>query len=59
MKRYLVFAGDVYYPMGGAYDLDFDTDDKEEALKYMEKHDRDYGWCHIYDSQEKDPITKY
>jgi hypothetical protein len=49
MKRYLLFAGDYYYPCGGMNDFikSFDTanDAFEHALSLK------VDWCHMLDSQ--------
>jgi len=34
-KRFIVFAGDHYYPEGGWSDLFGSSDTKEEAIKYL------------------------
>ncbi len=54
MKRYLLFAGDDYYPQGGINDLVdfFDTVElaKEKAERIVEINN--YDWYHIYDIVE-------
>lgn len=46
MKRFLLFAGDNYYPCGGTYDLigDFDTQEEAEAATGV------CDWAHILDT---------
>lgn len=39
MKRYLLFAGDQYYPRGGMYDLRGDFDTLEEAVEVASRGD--------------------
>ena len=56
MKRFLLFAGDVYYPSGGFGDFigDFQTPDdaKDKLLKWIETEgDPKYLWAHIYDTE--------
>ena len=46
-NRYLVFAGDHYYPEGGITDLIMETDDLEKAKKEAHKHSNE--WAHIWD----------
>jgi len=47
--RYLVFAGDGYYPAGGINDLVGRCDTLSEANVISTKYSsRD--WCHIYDN---------
>lgn len=48
MRRYLVFAGDHHYPLGGWNDLLFSTDDLEKALAMARGCARD--WSHVVDS---------
>jgi len=35
MKRYQVFAGDVFYPRGGMNDRKHETDDIKDAIDYI------------------------
>lgn len=65
MKRYWVFAGSSYYPLGGAYDLCSTAfKDKDEAIEYanskigdktVETHTRRGGgvidWVHVFDTE--------
>jgi hypothetical protein len=62
IKRYAVFAGEKYYPLGGWSDFVFSTDDFSEALNLteeariqLENHDGwrtpKFDWCHIVDTQ--------
>ena len=64
MKRYLVFGGDVYYPIGGAYDLKGNFDTIPEAKRkfndfindkkkiYPPDDVFDFVWANIYDQEE-------
>ncbi len=54
MNRYLVFAGDHYYPAGGFYDFIGDFSDVEEAKKIAKL--KSYDWAHIIDSQTKEEV---
>ena len=67
MKRFMVFAGDVYYPAGGASDLlkvhAYDTVDEASAAiidDWQSNRVRGHGcyWAHIYDT-ETDEIVLY
>lgn len=52
MKRYLVFAGQAYYPSGGANDFILATDDLEEARhKRNENKEEGFDWSHIFDNE--------
>ena len=46
MKRYLIFAGDHYYPCGGMHDFLFDVDEIKsigvELIKFYEDKYKDY-----------------
>lgn len=59
MKRYLLFVGDRYYPVGGAADFFGDFETEEEAWKVLETFasDRDYGsdWANLLDAHSDDP----
>lgn len=49
MRRYIVFAGDNHYPMGGWNDKLHATDDLEQALNVARGCDRD--WSHVVDTE--------
>tara|TARA_R110000787_G_scaffold2616_1_gene10228 strand:- start:237 stop:431 length:195 start_codon:yes stop_codon:yes gene_type:complete len=56
MKRFLLFAGNVYYPSGGFGDFigDFEAleDAKDKLLKWIEAEGNPgYLWAHIYDTE--------
>ncbi len=60
MKRFLVFAGDAYYPDGGMNDFQEDFDTLEEArsfeakIKEKWKFDwEDFKWSAIWDSETR------
>lgn len=54
MKRFLVFAGDNYYPRGGFKDL------KAQGDTYIKAWDNakvvyqktEFDWCHIVDTED-------
>jgi hypothetical protein len=54
-KRFMLFMGDGYYPLGGMEDFVNSYDSFEEARKAMDKilvkDTRD--WAHIYDTETK------
>lgn len=50
MKRFLVFAGDCYYPSGGWDDFHSDHDTADEAQKAAINAG---DWWHVVDSQER------
>lgn len=59
MKRYLLFAGHHYYPIGGRHDFQQDFDTVAEAIAWI-KHEKQsmeeyYGhldWWHVVDSTD-------
>ena len=51
MKRYLLFAGDDYYPAGGWGDFVDSYDSVAEAIAALGAGDRRYDWFHVVDSQ--------
>ncbi len=58
MKRYLLFAGDKYYPMGGMNDFvkDFDTITELEAATKGYSNDS-FEWFHAYDTKTKNKFN--
>ena len=53
MKRFILFAGDDYYPQGGWGDFRGFFDTIEECLKELIKTPIKYDWAHVYDTAEK------
>lgn len=53
MRRFLVFAGDTFYPKGGMNDLILQTDDFESAEEIAMTSETSYAfwWWHIYDTE--------
>lgn len=51
MKRFLVFAGEAYYPLGGWNDFRSSFDTKEEAFAAKEVLHSAVGWVHVVDSE--------
>ena len=60
MKRYLVFAGFQYYPVGGMKDFAGDFDDLDEAVALMIAKMKEYGmaWGQVWDNQERELIKE-
>ena len=58
MKRFLLFAGDNYYPAGGMEDFKGDFDTVDEALEKMIIIKLRCDWFHIYNWQERKIIQK-
>lgn len=56
MKRYILFAGDEFYPNGGMGDFVEDFDNKSNALDLIERLKKDFGdwfdWFHVYDTEK-------
>lgn len=52
MKRYLVFAGEKYYPSGGAADYVMSFSRRPEAESYCRTLVKRAGtWCHMWDTK--------
>jgi 3-hydroxyacyl-CoA dehydrogenase len=50
MNRFLVFAGDFYYPRGGMHDFDSSYDTVDKAVEYCLGLPYGlYDWAHIVD----------
>ncbi len=56
MKRYLVFAFDFYYPIGGWDDFKKDFDTTTEALDYISANLKEYDDQQIVDTKTKEII---
>jgi len=61
MKRYLLFAGDTYYPSGGAYDFVSSHDTIEEAMAVHDPSKYTYsgGWANIFDTHIESIVMNY
>jgi hypothetical protein len=57
MKRYLVFAGSVYYPSGGWDDFvgAYDTITEARAVE-LERGKGDYSWAHTIDTETMEVV---
>jgi hypothetical protein len=55
MKRYLLFVGEVYYPVGGWYEFvhHFDTlgEAREAAQRIVARTGEQEEWWHVVDAQ--------
>ena len=59
MKRYMVFAGDTYYPLGGFKDFQSDFDILENAVIFAKEKlgGIDFiDWIHIVDTADSSSI---
>ena len=69
MKQFLLFAGDHYYPTGGANDLIMTCDSMEDCIKVYKAgpnlpddyNTENYEWAHVLDihTGEKTNITGF
>ncbi len=57
MKRYVVFAGDDYYPGGGWEDFHFASNDLNEVRAYIAQYASKADWHHLVDLEEGIVIT--
>jgi hypothetical protein len=58
MKRFLVFAGDFYYPSGGWGDFQGDFDSIDEAKDKLLKIHKDWEWSQVIDSETKKEVVE-
>lgn len=49
VKRYLVFAGEDYYPVGGWGDFQQSFDTQPDALACAQEHEKEGKWTHVID----------
>ena len=56
-KKYLLFAGNTYYPQGGMHDLKYSAATIDECKKYFVENAEEISngtyinnWCHIVDA---------
>ncbi len=62
MKRFLLFAGDCYYPDGGALDFRGDFGNLQNAINYhstLNIPTISGGWAHVFDFKEKKIVKWY
>lgn len=53
MKRFILFAGDDYYPHGGWQDFRGFFDTIEECYEKLAKTTIPYDWAHAYDTKKE------
>lgn len=61
MKRYMLFMGEYYYPLGGMNDFHIDGDTEQELrdkIKSTVEKDIYCEWWHIYDTEKNEIIAK-
>lgn len=59
MKKFAVFMGDIYYPLGGFHDFKASFDTLKEARVYIKAQKRSsYDWYHIVDIEQKRIIER-
>jgi len=60
LKRYLIFAGDNYYPLGGWKDLHSSEDNKEIAEAVARtKAETSLTWAHVVDATTQQVVAKF
>ena len=59
MKKFLLFAGDEYYPRGGFYDFRMSFNSISEAKDHMLKNNESFDWWHIIDSTTMEVVDEY
>ena len=60
-KQFLLFAGNDYYPSGGAEDFIGSYDTIEDAIEARDACTFDYdgGWANIFDSKEEKIVRTF
>lgn len=58
MERYLLFAGDWYYPGGGMEDFVCSDDNLENIRTKIPNRNPSYFWWHIYDAKHGEIIEQ-
>lgn len=53
-RRFWLFAGDQYYPLGGFSDFQGDFFTLEEAV--TKAANRGWDWWHVFDSETKEVV---
>ena len=57
MKRFLVFGGDEYYPLGGMRDFQGEYDTEDEAIdattQYLSDRNWDCQWSSYFDCETR------
>lgn len=61
MKKYLLFAGEIYYPMGGVNDFIDSFESLEDAKHAGEREieDNENDWFHIADKDDLEIVYKF
>lgn len=49
MKKILVFAGDIYYPLGGMKDFKGSFETEDEVMKFLLQNH--FEWCNCIDTE--------
>lgn len=55
----LMFAGETYYPNGGAEDLVLTADTLDAAIKEFSFVTNDYDWANAYDTETKLLVARW
>lgn len=58
MKKYIMFAGDAYYPRPGMVDYQGDFDSIEEALLYSSQELSSLDWVQVVDHSTMEVVYK-
>jgi len=61
IKRFLLFAGNDYYPEGGANDFKGSYDSIEDAVKAHNPKEFEYdgGWANIFDLENEKIVKQF
>lgn len=60
MKRFWLFAGRTYYPVGGMFDFVNSFDSEKEAIEIGAKGcaSGEYEWFHVQDTQAPESCAR-
>ena len=57
-KKYIVFAGNQWYPQGGMKDLFLQSDNIEDIKLFVIATNDDFDWCQIVEKESFDIVLK-
>jgi hypothetical protein len=56
MKRFLLFAGDTYYPSGGWRDFQGDYESVEDAFRSLARKRSSFEWYQVVDWKTREIV---
>lgn len=58
-KRFLLFAGEDYYPFGGGNDFKGSFDSVKEAIEFFDTNKRMADWANVFDTEKESVVTHF